>query len=151
MRMTNASEAVRFLDNVDLTFSLDSRSSSSQQMVNMDINVKPIIFRASYRDINLIMNITNKALELYGTSANSSPKENEGGDAKSGTLISQDQKSSRVTTRGKTSKALGSAHVVTSKEQVGINFNVNFWYILTSLKAESFDRRTPYCADRRYP
>jgi vacuolar protein sorting-associated protein 13A/C len=69
--MGNPSESVRFLDDVDLTFSLDSRSSASQQMTNMEIAAKPIVFRASYRDINMITAIVNKAIVLYGNSQKS--------------------------------------------------------------------------------
>ncbi|KDR84988.1 hypothetical protein GALMADRAFT_233521 [Galerina marginata CBS 339.88] len=71
MSMGRAAESVRFLDDVDLTFSLDSRSSSSQQMTNIEISLKPIVFRASYRDINLITSIVNKAIERYGNSQQS--------------------------------------------------------------------------------
>jgi len=66
--MGKAVDSVRFLDDVDLTFSLDSRSLSSQQMTNVEVMAKPIVFRASYRDINLIMSIVNKAIERYGIS-----------------------------------------------------------------------------------
>jgi len=65
MNMGRTSESVRFLDDVDLTVSLDSRSL--QQMTNIEITAKSIIFRASYRDINLITSIVNKAIEVYGT------------------------------------------------------------------------------------
>lgn len=71
MRMGRAAESVRFLDDVDLTFSLDSRSSSSHQMTNIEIVSKPIVFRASYRDLNLITSIINKAIERYGHSQQS--------------------------------------------------------------------------------
>jgi vacuolar protein sorting-associated protein 13A/C len=66
--MGKSSDSVRFLDDVDLTFSLDGRSSSSQQMTNIEVVAKPIVFRASYRDINLITSIVNKAIEKYGIS-----------------------------------------------------------------------------------
>ncbi|KAJ6604648.1 vacuolar protein sorting-associated protein 13 [Mycena vulgaris] len=68
IRMGKPSESVRFLDDVDLTFSLDSRSSSGHQMTSMEISAKPIVFRASYRDINMITTIVNKAIELSGDS-----------------------------------------------------------------------------------
>jgi vacuolar protein sorting-associated protein 13A/C len=68
LRMGKSSDSVRFLDDVDLTFSLDGRSSSSQQMTNIEVVAKPIVFRASYRDINLITSIINKAIEKYGIS-----------------------------------------------------------------------------------
>ncbi|KAJ7169902.1 vacuolar protein sorting-associated protein 13 [Mycena filopes] len=76
IRMGKPSESVRFLDDVDLTFSLDSRSSSGQQMTSMEISAKPIVFRASYRDINMITSIVNKAIELSGESQEQGPAEN---------------------------------------------------------------------------
>lgn len=69
MRMGSPSETVRFLDEIDITFSLDSRASMQEHMTSMELAVKPIVFRASYRDINLIMSIVNRAIELYGKSA----------------------------------------------------------------------------------
>jgi len=71
MKMGSATESVRFLDDVDFTFSLDSRSSSLQQITNIELFSKPIVFRASYRDINLITSIVNKAIERYGSSQQS--------------------------------------------------------------------------------
>ena len=68
LRMGKSSDSVRFLDDVDLTFSLDGRSSSSQQMTNIEVVAKPLVFRASFRDINLITSIINKAIEKYGIS-----------------------------------------------------------------------------------
>ncbi|KZT65144.1 vacuolar protein sorting-associated protein 13 [Daedalea quercina L-15889] len=75
MRMgAGASDSVRFMDDVDLTLSMDSRSNSSQRSTSLDISVKPVVFRASYRDINLITTIVNRALELYSQSTQSTSK-----------------------------------------------------------------------------
>jgi len=116
-RMNNISDSARFLDNVDLTFSLDSRSTTSQQLMSIEVGAKPIVFRASYHDINLIMNITNKALEMYGNTANARAQKPEPG-AKP-TVDSVTAKSSRLAvTTGATSHPVASAHVITSKEQV---------------------------------
>lgn len=72
IQMGKDSERVSFLDDVDSTLSVDSRSSSSaRQMTNIEMTSKPIIFRASYRDISLIMTIVNKALNLYNKSSQS--------------------------------------------------------------------------------
>ncbi|XP_006454344.1 hypothetical protein AGABI2DRAFT_114096 [Agaricus bisporus var. bisporus H97] len=68
MQMGDKMEMVKFLDDFDTTFSLDSRSSVSQQMMNMELSAKAIIIRASYRDISLITNIVNKAFEHIGLS-----------------------------------------------------------------------------------
>jgi vacuolar protein sorting-associated protein 13A/C len=119
MHMGKASEDVRFLDDIDLAFSLDSRSSSSQQMVNMEISVQPITFRASYRDINLISNIANKAVELYGISAKSRPAHALQSNSETDQDISQSHKSSGLILRSKkSSKSVGRAHLLTTKEQV---------------------------------
>ncbi|KAG5731737.1 Vacuolar protein sorting-associated protein 13 [Termitomyces sp. T112] len=75
MRMGKASESVRFLDDVDLTVSLDSGSSLSQKMTNIEMVVKPVIFRASYSDLNMIASIINKAISLYGSINTQSPSE----------------------------------------------------------------------------
>lgn len=62
--MGRASESVRFLDDMDITLSLDSRQSAAHQMTSIELATQPIVFRASYRDINLIMAIVNRAIEL---------------------------------------------------------------------------------------
>jgi vacuolar protein sorting-associated protein 13A/C len=112
MRMGKASESVRFLDDVDLTFSLDSRASSGWQMTSIELGVNPIIFRASYRDIKMITAILNKAISLYGNTQKSSnqPQRDEASAAKS------------VTTRTtqSTGRRVGKARVLISKEQVKI-------------------------------
>ena len=110
LRMGMASESVRFLDDVDLTFSLDNRSSSAQQMTRIEIAVNPVVFRASYRDINMITSIINKAVLLYGNSQNTSrfSQVNEGP-----TVKSISPKDSRF--RG---RQTGKARVLMSKEQV---------------------------------
>lgn len=112
--MGGASESVRFLDDVDLTFSLDSRSSSSShQMTNIEVGAKPIIFRASYRDINLITSIVNKAIEGYGKSQQSNHSED----------VSQSNSSRNFEMSAIKSGTLdqsreGKARVLVSKEQV---------------------------------
>lgn len=110
VRMGGASESVRFLDDVDLTFSLDSRSSSSHQMTNIEIGIKPITFRASYRDINLITSIVNKAIEGYGNSQQSPTQRNEDSNSSQKGVI----KSTTVNQSSQDSKA----QVLVSKEQV---------------------------------
>ncbi|KAJ1311504.1 hypothetical protein OPQ81_009991 [Rhizoctonia solani] len=63
-RMGRSAENVRFLDDMDITLSLDTRKSAAHQMTSIELSTKPIVFRASYRDINLIMAIVNRAIEL---------------------------------------------------------------------------------------
>lgn len=85
-------------------------------MTNMELAIKPIIFRASYRDINLIMAIVNRALELYGKSALTSQE---------GSATTKSKQTSNVTSNYSGSKAavsqlqpVGQARVLMSKEQV---------------------------------
>lgn len=77
MRMGRAFQSVRFLDDVDITFTLDSRAASFQQMTSIEIVVKLIVLRASYSDVILITSITNKALQRYGDSQKIRNEKNE--------------------------------------------------------------------------
>ncbi|KAF8622462.1 hypothetical protein AX15_006983 [Amanita polypyramis BW_CC] len=65
------SEKVKFMDDIDFTLSLDKRYSISQQLTSAEIFCKAVVFRASYRDIVLIMSIVNKAMESYDHSQKS--------------------------------------------------------------------------------
>jgi vacuolar protein sorting-associated protein 13A/C len=85
-RMGRASENVRFLDDLDVTISLDSRKSTAHQMTSVEISAQPIVFRASYRDINLIMAIVNRAIEL--SSKPQGQAENEPQEGRPGALSS---------------------------------------------------------------
>ncbi|KZO93498.1 vacuolar protein sorting-associated protein 13 [Calocera viscosa TUFC12733] len=67
-RMDKASERVRFLDDIDVTLTMDSRATEGRQMTSIEATVQPIIFRASYRDINLITSIFTRAMELQDRS-----------------------------------------------------------------------------------
>lgn len=128
-RMSNIADSVRFLDNVDLTFSLDSRSTSSQQLTNIEVGAKPIIFRASFHDINLIMNIANKALGVYGSTANARAQKPELGARSTADITTARLSGPAVTTRT-TPHPITSAHVITAKEHVGFN-GASLWALLT--------------------
>ena len=112
--MGNAADTVRFLDEIDITFSLDSRNSMQENMTSMEIAVKPIVFRASYGDINLIMAIVNRALELYGKSASASAGPDPNISAISGSASKSDVPASTTSQ----SHPSGKARAVMSKEQV---------------------------------
>ncbi len=71
LRMGSPEDA-RILDDVDLTLTLDSLTMSSHQMTSIEIAIKPIVLRASYRDIMLILTIVNKVMEGYGKRKNRS-------------------------------------------------------------------------------
>jgi vacuolar protein sorting-associated protein 13A/C len=107
-------DTVRFLDDVDLTFSMDSRSSTREQMTSMELTIKPIVFRASYRDIMLITTIATKAVDLYGKSQNNastaSMKAMQPYEGPSQTSRSSATRSNRQT--------VGQARVLVSREQV---------------------------------
>jgi vacuolar protein sorting-associated protein 13A/C len=121
LRMDKPSDAVRFLDDFDLTLSIDNRPIAAQQMSNIELTLQPVVFRVSYRDIHLITSIVNKAIEL---STPSQP-------ADTAKLSTQSIETSKLsvtsdhhpqdhaasTTTISSSKALES-HVITSKEHV---------------------------------
>jgi len=140
MRMGRASESVRFLDDVDLTVSLDSRATASQQMTNIEIAAKPIVFRASYRDINLITSIVNKAIEKYGESQQRIKQQ---ADSQLATTTSPDREViATVTTSSSKSRSqsIGKARVLMTKEQASCRTWPHLFAVLMipKLKA-SFD------------
>lgn len=112
IRMGAESDTVRFLDDVDLTFSLDSGASRREQHVSMENSSTEIVFRASYRDIMLITTIATKAVELYARSQ--------------GDTLVEGKESSTVQTRAIPSassvvtarRTHAKARIVMSKEQV---------------------------------
>jgi vacuolar protein sorting-associated protein 13A/C len=116
LRMGKSSESVRCLDDVDLTFTLDSRASSAQQMTSIEITTEPIVFRASYRDINMITVIINQMISLYGNTQqsglplanDSSPRSN---------VISRGP-AELSTMKPNQSHTIGKARVLMAKEQV---------------------------------
>ncbi|OCF42293.1 vacuolar protein sorting-associated protein vps13 [Kwoniella heveanensis CBS 569] len=61
-RMDRPNDRVKFLDDLNIALSLDTRRRGSQQMTSFEVEIPdPIIFRASYTDIMLITDIANKA------------------------------------------------------------------------------------------
>ncbi|KAI6133067.1 vacuolar protein sorting-associated protein 13 [Pisolithus croceorrhizus] len=112
IQMGAESDAVRFLDDVDLTLSLENRSSIQEQLLNIEISTNPIIFRVSYRDILLITAIATKASQLYGKS-----QENQLG----GSDRSSENRSMVMqfdTSRSRLGRAVGEARVMMSKQQM---------------------------------
>uniref|UniRef100_A0A0W0G3E4 Putative vacuolar protein sorting-associated protein vps13 n=1 Tax=Moniliophthora roreri TaxID=221103 RepID=A0A0W0G3E4_MONRR len=116
VRMGRPEDSARFLDDFDLTFTLDSRSSSSQNMVSIELNAKPIVFRASYRDITLITTIVNKAIELYANSQSDNEKPTSDQIASASSSLARNDKVSSVRPAGK-------ARVVSSKEELKASFD----------------------------
>lgn len=117
IQMGKATESARFLDDIDLTVSLDNRSNSAQQMTSIEITAKPIVFRASYRDINLITTIVNKAIELYG---NSQPAAAPSEQSVSPPYVTVSSTAAASTVSKPTS---GKANIVMSKEQLKASFD----------------------------
>ncbi|KAJ7254114.1 hypothetical protein B0H12DRAFT_1202424 [Mycena haematopus] len=117
IRMGKPSESVRFLDDVDLTFSLDSRSSSAQQMTSIEISAKPIVFRASYRDINMIMTIVNKAIEL---SADTQEQGSSDGEVKPPSMRPSQTQITRISA---SKQPVGKARVLMSRELLKGSFD----------------------------
>jgi vacuolar protein sorting-associated protein 13A/C len=123
LRMGRPEEA-RILDDVDLTLTLDNRTLSLQQMTNIDLTFKPIVLRASYRDIMLILTIVNKAIDAYGkqtsvVSSSKSTRPSLAAPTSGASKFSGGPTQDIVSDRGQpSSQLLGTAHVVLSKEQV---------------------------------
>jgi vacuolar protein sorting-associated protein 13A/C len=100
-RMDKPDETVRFLDPIDITLSLDSRQQQAHQKTDIELNVQPIIFRSSYRDIMLITEIVNKAIALASRSTAEPVVQSESAVADGSTLhpttaASKRRRSSRV-------------------------------------------------------
>jgi vacuolar protein sorting-associated protein 13A/C len=107
MQMGEKMETVKFLDDFDMTLSLDSRSSASHQKMNIELSAKPIIIRASYRDINLITSIMNKAFEHLGPSGSKDDQ------------TTQSQKATILTKSGV--QPIGQARALMTMQQVSSN------------------------------
>lgn len=63
-QMGHLDESVRFMDDIDITLAMESKQVMTLQRTNIDITAKPIVFRASQRDINLILAIVSRATQL---------------------------------------------------------------------------------------
>ena len=113
--MGKSADSVRFMDDVDVTLTVDDRSNDSQQSTNIEISIKPVVFRASYRDIMLISTIVNKAVTLYANISHSTD----------GTKDAQTPPASRPAARSRASKMIqsqlhpvGHARALVAREQV---------------------------------
>ncbi|KAG1749982.1 vacuolar protein sorting-associated protein 13 [Suillus paluster] len=115
-------DTVHFLDDVDLTFSMDSRSSTREQMTSMELAAKPIVFRASYRDIMLITTIASKAVDLYGKSQNHSPVASTIS-TKSAQVYEGPSQASRSNATRSHRQNIGQAHILLSREQLKASFD----------------------------
>jgi len=133
LRMDQASESVRFLDDVDLTFTLDSRATSFQQMTSIEIMMKPIVLRASYRDINLITSITNTALGRYNQSQQPQGEDSHASSDRANTTTQSHGVVATQAISSSLSRSVGMARVLMTKEQVTfIQYNPNYFQIFLS-------------------
>ncbi|KAL7419546.1 Vacuolar protein sorting-associated protein 13 [Cryptotrichosporon argae] len=140
-RMDRPGDRVRFLDDVNLALSLDTRRRGSQQMTSAEIDVPdPIIFRASISDIMLILDIVSKASAMASNAM--ALEENEPGKVDnsrrmSTTVDGATESMSVVPTQAKTrrtsvNKRRGSvdkSRVLVSKEQLKAHIN-GFQFVL---------------------
>lgn len=69
VQMGKPDENVRFLDDIDVTLSLESKQAMALQRTSIEIDTKPIVFRASQSDINLILSIVTRASQLVSESS----------------------------------------------------------------------------------
>lgn len=75
--MDKPTDSVRILDETDISVAMDSRRSPAGQLTNIEVQSKPIVLRASYRDIMLMTAIANKALELSSKTVDDEPASNQ--------------------------------------------------------------------------
>ncbi|KAF9453814.1 vacuolar protein sorting-associated protein 13 [Macrolepiota fuliginosa MF-IS2] len=118
VQMGERTETVKFLDEFDLTLSSDSRSTASQQTMNLELTAKPIVIRASYRDINLITSTFNKAFERLASSGGASNVTVQAMDTK------QSQKTTIITKSSRSKEQpIGKARVRMTKQQLKGSFD----------------------------
>lgn len=79
VKMGRPSETVRFMDEVDINFTMDSRITEKGRQMLIEISTNPVVFRASYRDITVINSIATKALQF----SDSPPRFNDKADGSS--------------------------------------------------------------------
>lgn len=120
-RMGKGAEEVRFLDDLDVTLSMDNSTTAHQKMTSIEMNCKPVVLRASYRDILLILAIANKATAAYAKQASAPPAPPDtSSSARSIAPSTRPNAMTRFSSRGSqgTSKPLGKAQVSLSSESV---------------------------------
>lgn len=131
-RMDRPAERVRFLDELNVALSLDTRRRGSQQMTSFEVEIPdPIVFRASYTDIMLITDIANKATAV-ASKALSPEKEGDqqpksihtDGITDGSTLqVQPTTKSTRRSSVSRRRKSVDQSRVLISKEQLKAHIN----------------------------
>ncbi|KIR43636.1 vacuolar protein sorting-associated protein vps13 [Cryptococcus deuterogattii 99/473] len=143
-RMDRPNDRVKFLDDLSMALSLDTRRKGSQQMTSFEVEIPdPVIFRASYTNIMLIIDIVNKATTVAAKAL--APAEGTGraekdsksltkGSASSAAITDprRSRRRSSVTRRTSISKrrrSLERAQIIISKEQLNARVN-GFQFVL---------------------
>ncbi|WRT64162.1 uncharacterized protein IL334_001091 [Kwoniella shivajii] len=147
-RMDRPNDRVKFLDDLNVSLSLDTRRRGAQQMTSFEVDIPDaIIFRASYTDMMLIVDIVNKATAV-ATKALAPEGQQEGTlpetrrdsltvDTATETtsmavIPSKHSRKASVGRRSSTSRRRSSvekAHVLVSKEQLKARIN-GFQFVL---------------------
>jgi vacuolar protein sorting-associated protein 13A/C len=119
-QMDKPKETIRFLDNFDITLSLDNRSDGGHTLTNIDVNIQPLVLRVSFRDLLLIQNIINRAIEMSTRAASPPPRPNLAtlASQKSTKTITSTTKSTG--TRRRSSVGGLAAQIIMTKENVSI-------------------------------
>lgn len=146
-RMDRPNDRVKFLDDLSMALSLDTRRKGSQQMTSFEVEIPdPVIFRASYTNIMLIIDIVNKATTVAAKAL--APAEGTGRAEKDSKSLTKDsaygtssaavmdprrsRRRSSVTRRTSISKrrrSLEGPQVIISKEQLEARVN-GFQFVL---------------------
>ncbi|KAI5124698.1 hypothetical protein M0805_004304 [Coniferiporia weirii] len=126
-RMDKQTDAVRFLDDVDMKMSSESRSESNKKFTSIIITVEQeLVFRTSYRDSLLITSIANKAIAFFSSSQGVNSDDlkqaafdNATSSAASGGKVSDGQKNSDTLARHNPSRSYSlDAKVIMTTEEL---------------------------------
>jgi vacuolar protein sorting-associated protein 13A/C len=109
-KMDRPNEKASFLDEMDITLSMDNRTVAGGQSSSIEMEFRPIVLRVSFRDMMLAKSIINRAIELLGTQQPASPSSD---NAKHRIA------STPITTKGRrTSTAVTKPKVIMARENV---------------------------------
>lgn len=136
MRMGKQNDSVKILDDVDLSLSLSLEDRAARQFTNIEIDVQPVVFRTSYRDINLMTTIVNDAIARLPKSAETSAnmQRSEGSTYKPSSTRRVSGKASNTTSVRRTAQE---ASVIVSTEKVCVCKLTAGWYIYEHLRSST--------------
>lgn len=122
--MNKRAEAVHFLDDTDITLSLESHSEAQKAFTGINLSVQQVFFRTSYRDITIIASIINKAIVLSSTrptntvASQQSPNNIPGSQTKASRQPSPTRKATTLVRQNRESPSVLGAEVITTTEEV---------------------------------